>query len=264
MDTSAIAVGAIRCYRARARALRESPRSSDLGANGSCLKSLGRQPLSSGRNPPLRPGPERPTGRWQTLFLALALGCLLPGCQLFGPDAPVEARAEAPTTGASPDTNKVLARRIVSSPTRAPAISAPVAPPSSRSVPPELVLKRPATTVSKGAEKLLPQSSSAPIGADAPKPASLADDNVLASDTPPNALVFKGPSRPFPARVSPKRNWFWLCFVLGAATAGVGGVTYYKRTHPGPVKPSKSKDDDLIMPKDFLMKEPAHIPRDRS
>ena len=128
----------------------------------------------------------------------------------------------------------------------------------------------PPATASKGAEKLVAPNVPAPVhaseritlppGASAPK-VPIAEDSVTVTDTPVQALVFRGPPpQAQPSRAMKVLAWFGLG-LGGAALAVVARLYVIRRAKPV-VLLSNAGKDELKMPPELLLKEPLNPPRE--
>jgi hypothetical protein len=189
----------------------------------------------------------------------LSIGSLLlTGCRLIGgTDATLEQAAPPPAT--------TVPRSVKPPPSPAPQPQ-PLSRPAP-SQPPQLAeAKRPlAATSNKGAEKLvapstpaLPRSEATASHSAEAKPGVSTSTKEAASVSSGSAreLVFKGPPRVMRPKAAGQKGWVWLGLALSAAVLGFGTPILLKRRHKSP-KQSKSDKEELVMPKEFLLKEPA-------
>ena len=119
---------------------------------------------------------------------------------------------------------------------------------------------------SKGAEKLvgpitpaLPradETASHPAEAKTGVPPSAKE--APASGAGPRELVFKGPPRILRPSGRQHHTQLWLGLALVALVAGLGASLLLKRQRRSP-KASASQKEELVMPKDFLLKDPAPL-----
>jgi hypothetical protein len=189
---------------------------------------------------------------------------LLTGCKLIG--GKTESTEEKP----APPPRTSVPRSTTPTPT--PAQQPQTPPPAIPSQPQHLAeAKRPpAATTSKGAEQLvapgapaLPRSEEAVSRPTEANPVVSPSTRVVApmSSGAVRELVFKGPPRARQPQGAGRTGWLWLGLALGAAIVGLGTPVFLKRRHKSP-KLSKSNKEELVMPKEFLLKEPAPLPKE--
>ncbi|HWW00664.1 MAG TPA: hypothetical protein VNZ64_13280 [Candidatus Acidoferrum sp.] len=71
-------------------------------------------------------------------------------------------------------------------------------------------------------------------------------------------LVFKGPPRPRQPPRAARSKLLSAGVILGGAVAVLSAVLYLQRRRKSPNSPKpKSDKEELVMPKEFLLKEPA-------
>ena len=201
---------------------------------------------------------------WSIVVLAAILSLSLTGCTLLGGGDGTEA------TVASPTEPKV---RRNSTPTPTPAQQPQ---PAAKETPTQTqhfaeAKRPPAATSSKGAEKLVrPITPALPRPDETANPPAEAKAGVSPSAKEPapgssaglRELVFKGPPRVLRPSGRQHNTQLWLGLVLVALVAGLGALLLLKRQRKSP-KASASQKEELVMPKEFLLKDPAPLPREQ-
>lgn len=255
MDTTVTEGCPTRSHGSVAVALREGltvyPRSLDLRhTEGACLT--------------------RPFARKVLVFVSLVsfavLSLFLTGCRLIGGSEAVQAPvASTPRSG--------TARTVT--PAATPAPSSPKSPATlaatTQSVPE--TKRPPAATASRGAERLMAQSSPAlprsnetfsqpavtrPAASPSASPPAIEGGPEAASTV--KELIVKGPPRVRQPRSTERNRRLWTGLVFGSALVAFGALLVWQRRGKSS-SPVKSDKEELVMPKDFLIKEPANLPK---
>jgi hypothetical protein len=205
---------------------------------------------------PTNPGP-------YAAVLVLLISLSLTGCKLIGWTDATQEKPASPSGTTAP--RSVTPAPAPASPPQSPSRPAPPGQPTQLAE-----AKRPsAATSSKGAEKLvaptapaLPRSEetvshsteSKAVVARGQQAVSLPSGGV-------KELIVKGPRRVLrPERARPATR-LWLGLALVALLVGFGASVLLKRQRKLS-KASKSGKEELVLPKEFLVKEPAPLPRE--
>lgn len=208
--------------------------------------------------------------RFSLVSIAI-LSLSVTGCRLIG-------GGESPETPVAPTSRPGVVRNVATVPgptQQTPKSSVTMATAPQRA--PE-VKHPPAATTTKGAEKLVAQSSPALphtketiSPANEARPASSSSSvgavskaavgsNAGGPASPVKELIVKGPPRVRQVQSDGRNGHLWMGLGFGCAVVALGALIFLQR-RPRSSAPGRTDKEDLVMPKEFLLKEPAPTPK---